>query len=129
MSVWYLDTSAALKLLVEEAESDVLARAIDAQEPDLVACWLLETEMRRAGHRVAALTQQIVSEFLEGVALYEVPASLFREAGLLPGTDLRSLDALHLAAAIRIGVDHVVTYDSRMGDAARSLGLDVLAPA
>jgi predicted nucleic acid-binding protein len=39
------------------------------------------------------------------------------------------LDALHLAAAIRIGVDCVVTYDSRMGDEARSLGLNVFAPA
>ncbi len=129
MSLWYLDTSAALKLVVEEAESEALARAIDAQEPDLVACWLLETEMRRAGQRVPALTQRIVSEFLEGVALYDVPASLFREAALLPGTDLRSLDALHLAAAIRIGVDRVVTYDSRMSESARALGVEVVAPA
>ena len=42
---------------------------------------------------------------------------------------LRSLDALHLAAAIRLGVDAVVTYDTRMTQAARDLGLVVLAPA
>lgn len=129
MSLWYLDTSAALKLVVEESESDALAEGIDREQPDLVACWLLETEMRRAAWREAALTQQIVSEFLEGVGLYEVPSSLFREAGVLPGTHLRSLDALHLAAAIRIGVDRVVTYDSRLKDSARSLGLSVFAPA
>jgi len=129
LTLWYLDTSAALKLVVEESESDALAQLIDREQPDLVACWLLETEMRRAAQREEALTQQIVSEFLEGVGLYEVPSSLFREAGVLPGTQLRTLDALHLAAAIRIGVDRLVTYDARLQDSARSLGLGVLAPA
>ena len=128
MNRWYLDTSAALKLVVEEPESEALARAIDDAQPDLVACWLLETEMRRAAQREEALSQQIVSDLLDGVGLYEVPSSLFREAGLLPGAQLRSLDALHLAAAVRIGVDRVATYDSRLQDAARSLGVDVFAP-
>jgi uncharacterized protein len=126
---WYLDTSAALKLLVEEPESDALATVLDEQEPTLVACWLLETELRRAAHRVDALTQEAVSAFLAGVDLYEAPGSLFREAGLLPGEHLRSLDALHLAAAVRVGADHVITYDSRMGESARLLGLAVLSPS
>lgn len=129
MSRWYLDTSAALKLLVEEDESDVLATAIDDTSPDLVACWLLETELRRAAQRETALSQQSVSELLEGIDLYEVPSSLFREAGLFPGGSRRSLDALHLAAAVRIGVDQVVSYDTSMSDAARALGLGVIAPA
>ncbi len=129
MSVWYLDTSAALKLVVEEPESAALAQSIDREQPDLVACWLLETEMRRAAQREDGLTHELVTEFLEGVGLYEVPASLFREAGVLPGTHLRSLDALHLAAAIRIGVDRIVSYDSRLNDSALSLGLSVFAPA
>lgn len=129
MSTWYLDTSAALKLLIEEDESDALAVAIDDEGPDLVGCWLLETELRRASQRESALTQEVVSDFLDGIDLYEVPASLFREAGLLAGPSLRSLDALHLAAAVRIGVDHVVTYDIRMSGSARTLGLAVIAPA
>lgn len=128
MSRWYLDTSAALKLLVDEAESGALADVIDREQPDLVACWLLDTEMRRAAQRKNPLTQGVVTDLLDGVGLYETPASLFREAGLLPGTGLRSLDALHLAAAIRIGVDHLITYDRRMGDSARLLGLSVRAP-
>ncbi len=129
MSRWYLGTSAALKLLVEEDESDALATAIDDTSPDLVACWLLETELRRAAQRETALSQQSVSELLEGIDLYEVPSSLFLEAGLFPGGRPRSLDALHLAAAVRIGVDQVVSYDTRMSDAARALGLGVTAPA
>lgn len=70
----------------------------------------------------------MVTEVLHAVGLYEVPASVFREAGLLAGPGLRSLDALHLAAAVRIGVEHVVTYDERMAESARELGLGVLAP-
>ena len=129
MSRWYLDTSAALKLLIDEAESASLAEYIDAAEPALASCWLLETELRRAVLRVPRLSQSAVTEFLDGIDLYEVPASVFREAGLLPGVHLRSLDALHLAVAVRIGVDHVLTYDHRMAEAARSLGLNVLAPS
>jgi len=53
---------------------------------------------------------------------------LFREAGLFPGAALRSLDALHLAAAVRLGADAVVTYDARMATSARGLGLAVVAP-
>lgn len=128
MTRWYLDTSAALKLLVEEPESVALARTVDGADVELVSCWLLETEMRRASHRIPGLTHAAITDLLDGVDLYEVPSSLFREAGLLPGPSLRSLDALHLAAAVRIGVEHVVTYDDRMGHAARTLGLSVLAP-
>lgn len=128
MSVWYLDTSAALKLLLEEPESDALARRIDQDQPDLVACWLLETELRRVAHREQLLTQQAVTTFLEGVAMYEVPGSLFREAGLMAGPHLRSRDALHLAAAIRIGVDAILTYDERLRAGAQALGVTVLAP-
>ena len=114
---------------VEEGESNALAEAIDSEQPDLVACLLLETELRRAAHRDEALTQEAVSNFLDGVGLYELPVSLFKEAGLLPGSNLRSLDALHLAAAVRIGVDRVVAYDARMIEAARELGLSVVTPS
>ncbi len=129
MTRLYIDTSAALKLVLDEPESAALVAHLDRQRPELLACWLLETELRRAAVREPALTQTAVSDLLAGVALHGVPASLFREAGLLPGPHLRSLDALHLAAAVRLGVDHVLTYDARMGSAARAIGLAVLAPA
>ena len=129
MSRCYLDTSAAVKLIVQEAESDALAAELRSNEPDLVACLLLETELRRLVAREAVLTQKAVTDLLRGVDLQELPPPLFAEAGLLPGDHLCSLDALHLAAAIRLEVDAVVTYDQRMADAATSLGLQVLAPA
>lgn len=127
MTRWYLDTSAAMKLIADENESD-LAAAIDDATPDLVAGLLLETELRRAVPRDDALSQEAISTFLTGVSLFEMPPSLYREAGLLPGANLRSLDALHLAASIRIDVETVLTYDARMACAAREVGLTVLAP-
>jgi predicted nucleic acid-binding protein len=129
LSRCYLDTSAALKLVVEESESDALADELRRRTPTLVACLMLETELRRVVAREPALTQRVVSELLRGVDLHELPPPLFVEAGLLPGANLRSLDALHLAAAIRLEVEAVITYDVRMAEAATSLGMDVLAPA
>ncbi len=125
----YLDTSAAVKLLVAEAESDALVDELRREQSTLVACLLLETELRRVVAREPVLTQQAVTQLLRGVDLYELPPPLFAEAGLLPGAGLRSLDALHLAAAIRLEVESVITYDVRMVEAATSLGLDVLAPS
>lgn len=127
MSRWYLDTSAALKLLVDEAESAELDAAIAAAS-EVVSCYLLETEVRRAIGRYQDLAQADASDLLDRVALYEVPPSLFREAGLLPGPSLRSLDALHVAAAVRLGVDLVATYDRRMQQAVLAAGLRVVAP-
>ena len=128
MSRCYLDTSAAAKLLVQERETEALAAELSTNRPDLVACLLLETELRRLVAREPALSQRAVTDLLRGVDLHELPPPLFVEVGLLPGAALRSLDALHLAAAVRLGVDAVITYDARMADAATSIGLEVMAP-
>jgi predicted nucleic acid-binding protein len=53
---------------------------------------------------------------------------MFLEAALLPGPQLRSLDALHLATAIRLDADAVVAYDRRLLEAARSLGVNAVSP-
>lgn len=128
---WYLDTSAAAKLLVEEAESDALAgfldRAADAGDT-LGSSRLLETELRRLAIR-CAIAQEHVTLVLERLDLLVPDDEVFRTAGLLPGPVLRSLDALHVAAALRWSADAVVTYDERQALAARGVGLDVAAPA
>lgn len=128
MNRHYLDTSAAAKFLVNEAESAALAEWADAADTRLVATHLLETELRRFAHR-HGLPQADVSAIITRVDIHDLPPSLYREAGLLPGETLRSLDALHLASSIRLDVDALVTYDSRLAEAARSMGLRVHAPA
>lgn len=128
MTAWYLDTSAALKLVVDEAESRALIAAVNASRPSLASCSLLETEMRRAAHRIPALTQRRVTELLERIDLYIPSAAVFTQAGLLPGPDLGSLDAIHLAVALQLGVDALISYDKRMAEAAGEIGLAVAAP-
>lgn len=128
MSTWYLDTSAALKLILEEPESAVLIEAINSSRPTLAANYLLETELRRAAQRSRAIDQARVTALLDRVDLYEIRSATFHQAGVLPGVLLRSLDALHLASAIDIGADVVVTYDKRMAQVAMDLGLPVIAP-
>ena len=51
-------------------------------------------------------------------------------AGRLDPTTLRSLDALHLAAALDLGddLDGLVTYDDRLAEAAALNGVPVTTP-
>lgn len=126
----YLETSAAAKLLVEEAESAALSRYLDDLADDdiaVVSSMVLETELRRLAVRLE-LSQSDVSEVLERVDLYELDRAVFVEAGLLPGKHLRSLDALHVAVAVRVAAEEMATYDARQAEAARSVGLRVVAP-
>lgn len=130
MTRWYLDTSAALKLLVEEPESAALAAHLDGRDDAvaIVSTLLLETELRRAAQRHPGLTQRAVSDLLQRVSLHAIDDAMYREAGLLAGEHLRSLDALHLIGAIRCSADAVITYDARMQHAAAALGHAVIAP-
>jgi uncharacterized protein len=93
----------------------------------LLSSMLLETELRPLSVRVE-LAQTAVTHLLERFDLVETDRALYREAGLLPGRHLRSFDALHLAAALRIGTDAMLTYDRRQAHAADAAGLPVLAP-
>jgi predicted nucleic acid-binding protein len=126
----YLDASAVAKLVVAEPESEGLAswlRDARASGSDAMSSVLLETELRRLAWRVG-IDQTAVTTVLDRLELVDVDRSLFREAGLLAGRHLRSLDALHVAVAIRVDADVFVSYDDRQADAAAAVGLRVLAP-
>ena len=128
--ILYIETSAAAKLLVDEPASSRLAARLDGavdQDNPLLSSMILETELRRLAVGVD-LTQAAVTHLLERLDLMETDRSLYREAGLLAGRHLRSLDALHLAAALRVGADVMVTYDRRQAEAADAAGLPVLGP-
>jgi len=127
----YLETSAAAKLLVEEVESAALAWHLDelvAAGVRIISSVLLETELRRLAVR-EELAQASVSEVLERIDLLQPDRSLYHEAGILPGRRLRSLDALHVAAALRVQADAFLAYDERQCQAATSVGLRVRSPA
>ena len=126
----YVETSAAAKLLIEEPESEPLARFLEAaveRDTGLVSSLVLETELRRLAVRWS-LPQGAVSDALRRFDLLLPDRTIYRDAGLLAGAHLRSLDALHVAAALRLNAAAMLSYDARQGDAARSVGLEVIAP-
>ena len=125
--VVYVDTSALAALLKPEPESESLERWLDDNSATLVSSNLLETELRRVAVR-DGLSQTDVTALLDGVALAALDRAVFRNAGFLPMEMLRTLDALHLEAAIRLDADAMLTYDQRLALAAEAAGLTVIAP-
>ncbi len=126
----YVESSAAAKLLVSESASASLADYLDqrvATNDSVMSCVLLETELRRLAF-CEGLPQLAVSALLDRFDVIDLDRQMYREAGLLPGKHLRSLDALHVAAALRAGADVVITYDVRQAAAAESAGLPVHTP-
>lgn len=123
----YVDTSALAALLIDQPESPALLEWLDLASAALVSSDLLETELRRLAVR-ENLEQSDVTRILDGVGLAALDRAVYRSAGFLPMPYLRTLDALHLEAAMRLDVSAILTYDRRLGEAARSAGLDVIAP-
>jgi predicted nucleic acid-binding protein len=124
----YLDTSAAMKLLVEEAESDALLKELTSSPRRLAASWLLHTELHcAAGRNPAILTIDAVTSVLDAVDLVDLTRGDLLAAGT--HAPLRSNDAIHLTTALRLGVDEMITYDAEFARAAAAAGIRVLAPA
>ena len=126
----YLDSSAFVKLVTAEPESAALRQEL-TRWPDRVSATLIRTEtvraLRRSGndHLVASARM-----LLQSVRMVRVDESLLDRAAELEPRQLRSLDAIHLAAALSLNADFGVmfAYDTRMAEAATSCGLAVAAP-
>ena len=126
--VWYLDTSAFLKLIAMDDESPAM-REWFLSHDSVWSSQLLHTEGLRAGARLG-IDANVIEDALETVSLILPSVATFFVAGRLSPSSLRSLDALHLATAMEIGDDleGVVTYDERLADAAHDASLEVLVP-
>ena len=126
-----MDTSALVKLIVDEPETGALREwlAVEPREP--VSCDLARTELLRVVRRTAPDRAVAARRLLEAVTLTQVTTAVFEQAGRLDPASLRSLDAIHLSAALDLGddLDGLVTYDSVLARAAASAGIKVAAPA
>ena len=129
MAAIYLDSSALVKLVVEEPESVALRRHLQGRRP-LVSSALARTEVVRAvlleGQPAVARARDVLTR----VDLIRVSDRVLDAAGQLEPAQVRSLDAIHLATAEQLGEDlgQLVSYDERMLDAARAMGLATAAP-
>ncbi len=125
----YLDSSALVKLVVREVDSAALRRYLRRQTRR-VSCALARVEVVRAvrphGPEAVARARAV----LQRIDLLQLDDSLLDAAATLDAVVLRSLDAIHLAAAreLRGELSAIVTYDARMAKAAAALGLHVAAP-
>ena len=127
----YLDTSALAKLVVHERESDALRDHLEQIRSDtLFTAAITRTELVRAARRVDAALVTTARKVLDSLAIIETTTAVLDDAALLDPPGLRSLDAIHLVAAQRAGTElrSVITYDTRMTDAAESLAIPVVAP-
>jgi predicted nucleic acid-binding protein len=125
----YLDSSAIVKLVVHERESAALARYLRGRRP-IVASALARVEVLRVAGAFGPPAQARAREVLDRIELIRMNDRVLSLAGGLQPPELRSLDAIHLATAKILGeaLGKVVTYDARMAEAARGLGLTVVAP-
>jgi predicted nucleic acid-binding protein len=136
VALFYLDASALVKLLGDEPESAALSSFL--ADADLVSCELCLTEVPRAIRRAAAREPQLPNEALMtgaaelfgAIAWLPLDRDLLAAAGALAEPALRSLDAIHVMAAIALlPLDAFVSYDQRQSAVARLAGLRTLAPS
>jgi uncharacterized protein len=135
VAIFYADTSALVKLVRDEPESNAL-RAFLA-DADLVSSDLVLTEVPRAVRRAVADDPVLPRDHLleragalvEAIALRPVDRPLLAAAGALEEPALRALDAIHVASALDLHpVDAFVTYDERQAAAARLAGMRTMSP-
>lgn len=127
---FYVDTSALVKLVAAEPETQALQSWRTRQHRELVAGDLVRTELLRAARRLTPAHLQVAKEVLDSVQLTRLGERVFELAGLLDPPSLRSLDAIHLASALDLGHDleGIVTYDRKLADAATLNAVTVISP-
>jgi hypothetical protein len=127
----YVDASALAKLALREPESVAMTRwYVEADR--VLASRIAVVETRRAVARRALGTDapSSIDRALRSVEIIEFDEAIAERAAALGSPALRTLDAIHVATALEIGpIDAFVTYDDRLADAARLVGLPVVRPA
>jgi predicted nucleic acid-binding protein len=128
MSSWYLDTSALLKLVVQEKESAALRKVVG---DDDVTSSFTRLEVTRALKLYSAKTKKDASTLLNLISLIPIDFGIMTQAELIiQGSELKVPDAIHVATAIKMGslIKGIITYDQQMASVASRLGIRVLAP-
>jgi uncharacterized protein len=130
LSALYLDSSAFIKLVVEESESAAVQLFLANHGVRRVSSALLRTESLRAVRHLGPDSLATVREGLRRVDLVGIDDRILDAAGILEPRVLRTLDAIHLATAMAVGDDleAIVTYDERMLAAAKLMGLTTATP-
>jgi uncharacterized protein len=125
----YLDSSALVKLVVPEPETEALRRELARWERH-VSSALVRTEVIRACARISSTARRVADRVVTSLDLLAIDEEILRAAGRLKPLELRTLHAIHLASAQAFGaaVEAVVAYDTRLIECARAARLSTLTP-
>ena len=128
----YLDSSAVVKLCRVEPQTAALTRWLGSQDGEIVRITsvLARIEAARAMLRVDPRSLANLPLVLAGMATMAIDEPVVAAATAFTEPRLRSLDAIHLASALRLASELTafVAYDKRLAGAAQRFGLPVLAP-
>lgn len=118
-----------VKLIAEEQESEALVRALESW-PDRAVSAIAEVEVGRVA-RAAAIDRDRVIRLFAGLSVLPLTDRHLRDAVDVDPLAIRSLDAIHLAAAGSVGeqLGVLVSYDRRMLSSAREAGIETASPA
>jgi len=131
VSLYYADTSAVVKLLVEETDSKAFAAFYDAHnDAEWVSSALLRIELTRAVARAMPALLPDAQDLLLAFSCIAIDEDFVEGAMNEPDRALRSLDAIHLATARILApeLDALVTYDDWLLRAATDAGLVTISP-
>jgi predicted nucleic acid-binding protein len=131
VSLYYIDTSAALKLLAEESHSRAFATFYDESVgTSWVSSALLRIEVIRAVSRAMPAALPDARALLLAFDYVSIDDEVVDAAMNEPDRMQRSLDASHLATARVLGpdLDGLATYDDRLAVAAKHAGIPVIDP-
>lgn len=131
MSLYYADTSAVIKLLIEETCSKAFAAFYDGHaSAEWVSSALLRIELTRAVARAVPALLPDARDLLTAFSYIAIDDEIVDAAMNEPDRGLRSLDAIHLATARILApeLDALVTYDDRLRRAAADAGLATVSP-
>ena len=127
----YLDSSAIVKLVVREKETDALEEYLGSAE--LVSSEIADVEVPRAAYLRTGKTESVTraDAVLRRFGLVPLDDELRRAAARARPAELRSLDAVHLVSCLRLAahLESVVCYDRRLAAALRAGSLHVEAPS
>ena len=130
MASVYVDTSAVGRVLLGEPDAPAVLRELAVFDQH-VSSRLVRIELRRLALREDVL--EAADRLLGGVALIPLDDAILTSSETLPPATVATLDAIHLATAVRLAtagvLDTVMTYDRGLAEGAAHHGLHVLAPA
>lgn len=125
---WYLDSSAILKLILDEKERVSLLKELGGKS---VTSRISRVEVKRTVTRLAPEHLVLAHSELEKIEFFPASIGVLNIAeGFTSKVTLRTLDAIHVATVIFLGsaIEGLISYDKQMIKNAKELGIKVISP-